>query len=61
MTKRILRDDSNPYGKKVWGVVDRAAERAPEFGKRKIDEAFDEIKHTEEKFPNQDKKPKEHK
>ena len=40
MNRRVLRDDTNPYGKKVWGVVDRAAERAPEFAKRKLDEAF---------------------
>jgi len=40
LNRRVLRNDTNPYGKKVWGVVDRAAERAPEFAKRKLDEAF---------------------
>jgi len=38
--KRTLRDESTPKGREIWKAVDRAAARAPEWMKKRLDAEF---------------------
>lgn len=39
MAGEILRNDSTEGGKKIWEAVERAAEKAPDWVKRHLDNA----------------------
>jgi hypothetical protein len=55
--KRTLRNESTPKGREIWKAVDKAAARAPEWMKKRLDAELLEKRESTSASATEEMKP----